>query len=341
VKHLFFGRAMVLAMVVFSSAVAASPHILFATQEEGQAALSARDDFVARLSPFDRAARLKTNRDVSEQEYLAFVRASVMAWNDEAEKTRVAKAASQVEKDFSDLGIPLPDARLVRTNGKEEGGAAYTRGNVVVLSTYVLHDPKQDLVETISHELFHIISRHDVALRNKLYESIGFKQCAEFSFPATLASQRITDPDAPRNDHCILLKYRGKPVWATPVLYADRKRYDLKKGGAFFDYLQFKLALADTSGKAGSEPPVSANAGSRFIDVDQVSGFYEQVGKNTDYIIHPEEILAENFAFLVIKKKDLPTPAIPAEIRRIFEAQESHGKSRSIVQPIVGIALQQ
>src|SRR4029079_1614722 len=129
-----------------------------------------------------------------------------------------------------DLGIPLPDAHLVRTTGKEEGGAAYPRGNLIALSMHVLNDPKQNLVELISHELFHIISRHDPALRNQLYKAIGFEECAEYSFPAKLASRRITEPDAPRNDHCIHLRYRGESVWATPVLFADRARYDLKKG---------------------------------------------------------------------------------------------------------------
>jgi hypothetical protein len=338
VQHPFLTRVTTLCLLALSNAVVAGSPLSFATQAEGQTALSSRDEFVARLSPFDRAARLKTHRDVSEQEYLSFVRASVTAWSDEAEKKRVAQAASQVERDFSDLGIPLPDARLVRTTGKEEGGAAYTRGNVIVLPTYVLNDPKQDLVEIISHELFHIISRHDVVLRNKLYKSIGFAECAEYSFPVALASRRITDPDAPRNDHCILLNYRGKPVWATPVLYADRERYDLKKGGAFFDYLQFKLALADNSGKNASGPPTAVNAGARLINVDQVSGFYEQVGKNTDYIIHPEEILAENFAFLITGKKGLPSPKIPAEILRIFKAQESARDYTPAAQPPAGTA---
>jgi hypothetical protein len=319
-KQPFFIRVAAILLLVLPGIAAAEAHLAFATLEQGQAALSARDDFVARLSPFDRAARLKTDRDVSEQEYLSFVRASVLAWQDDGEKRRVAQAMSEVEKDFSDLGIALPDVRIVRTSGKEEGGAAYTRGKIIVLSTYVLDDRKQDLTEVISHELFHIISRNDVALRDALYRSIGFERCAEFSLPPALLPRRITNPDAPRNDHCIRVDYHGKPVWATPVLYADRDRYDVKKGGAFFDYLQFKLALTDSSGPTDSGPPVTANAGSRLVDVGDVRGFYEQVGKNTDYIIHPEEILAENFAFLVTKKKDLPSPKIPAAMLKIFKA---------------------
>jgi hypothetical protein len=318
-NHSFFACVAGILLCASSATVVASSHLSFATQDEGRAALSKRDEFVERLSPFDRAARLKTGRDVSEQEYLANVRASVMAWSDD-EKKRVAIAASQVEKDFAEQGIALPEAHLVRTDGREEGGTAYTRGNVVVLTPDILNDHKQDLVETIAHELFHIISRNDVSLRNKLYKSIGFEPCAEYAFPAALARRKITDPDAPRNDHCILVKYQGKQVWATPILYADRDRYDKKKGGVFFDYLQFKLALADDSGKPQLAPPASVNAGTRLVDVGKVTGFFEQIGKNTEYIIHPEEILADNFSYLVTKKKGLASPQIQVEMARIFKA---------------------
>ena len=41
-----------------SASIAAANGAIFATPEQGRAALTQRDDFVARLSPFDRAARL-------------------------------------------------------------------------------------------------------------------------------------------------------------------------------------------------------------------------------------------------------------------------------------------
>ena len=31
----------------------------------------------------------------------------------------------------------------------------------------------------------------------------------------------------------------------------------------------------------------------KLVKVEQVTGFFEQVGRNTEYIIHPEEILAD------------------------------------------------
>ena len=44
----------------------------------------------------------------------------------------------------------------------------------------------------------------------------------------------------------------------------------------------------------------------------------EQVGNNTDYIIHPEEILADNFALLVLGEHNMPSPEIPQKMREIL-----------------------
>ena len=52
---------------------------------------------------------------------------------------------------------------------------------------------------------------------------------------------------------------------------------------------------------------------------EELSGFFEQVGRNTEYIIHPEEILAENFALLILGKQNLPSPEIVEKMRRVLE----------------------
>ena len=53
--------------------------------------------------------------------------------------------------------------------------------------------------------------------------------------------------------------------------------------------------------------------------MQQASGFFAQVGKNTRYIIHPEEILADNFALLVLRKRNLPSPAIIKKLKEILK----------------------
>ena len=47
-------------------------------------------------------------------------------------------------------------------------------------------------------------------------------------------------------------------------------------------------------------------------------GFYDKIGLNTKYIIHPEEILADNFVILVQGKTDIPSPEIIESMRNIL-----------------------
>ncbi len=47
----------------------------------------------------------------------------------------------------------------------------------------------------------------------------------------------------------------------------------------------------------------------------EVDGFFEQIGNNTNYILHPEETLANNFVFLITEKKNLANPEIPENIK--------------------------
>jgi hypothetical protein len=52
---------------------------------------------------------------------------------------------------------------------------------------------------------------------------------------------------------------------------------------------------------------------------EEVSRFFEQVGRNTNYVIHPEEILADNFALLVLDEHNVPSPEILEKTQRILE----------------------
>ena len=47
--------------------------VRFASVRKGAEILGRKDDFIQRLSPFDRAARMKTDRSISGGEFLKFV----------------------------------------------------------------------------------------------------------------------------------------------------------------------------------------------------------------------------------------------------------------------------
>lgn len=282
--------------------------VRFASASEGAEILGRKDDFIQRLSPFDRAARMKTDRSVSEEEFLKFVRGSVLTWN-ESEKARIEEAIAAIRPALDKLPLSLPKTiTLVKTTGAEEGGAFYTRDSAIMMPEK--ETDKADVLllrRTIAHELFHILSRNNPALREKLYESIGFAKCDEVEFPSDLKSRKITNPDAPRNDHAIRVRVAGQEVSAVPILFSTAPKYDVSRGGEFFNYLELKFLLTPTS----SAQPALAS-------VEDASGFFEQVGRNTNYVIHPEEILADNFAMLILDEHNVPSPEILEKMRLIL-----------------------
>lgn len=296
----------------------------FASQSEGRQILTVKDEFIQRLSPFDRSARMKTEKAVSEDELLAFIGRSVAEWTkDETQTVQAAiEALPQLLRDLR-LSLP-PTVQLVKTTGTEEGNAAYTRASAIVLPKIELSKGQKDIQKLICHELFHILSRQNPELREKLYGIIGFAKCHEIELPPELERRKITNPDAPRNDHFIRLTIDGHESLAVPILLSSVETYDVKRGGEFFAYLQFQFLLVEKDGRSGNLKPVTEGSSPKLVGMERVSGFMEQVGRNTDYIIHPEEILADNFALLVLGEHNVPSPEIPQRMKEVLMRKTNH-----------------
>jgi hypothetical protein len=303
-------RQAMLAMFVFAVRALTGQSIDFATVAKGRELLTTRDDFVTRMSPFDRAARMKTDQDVTEDGYLRFVAANVREWAPD-ERAAVEGVWAELKPKLDEMRLPFPKTILfVKTTGAEEGDAEYTRGAGIVLPESLFTakglamEKGAGLRGIIAHELFHVLSRNAPELRDRLYAVIGFQPCGEIVFPEALAARKITNPDAPKNDRCIQVRNGAETVWAVPILYSKTERYDMAKGGLFFEYLKLSfLVVEGRSGKYDATHPV-------LLDVDQLQGFFEQVGRNTEYIIHPEEILADNFRLLLTGRSDVKSPEI-------------------------------
>ena len=140
--------------------------VRFASVEEGAEILGRKDEFIQRLSAFDRAARMKTDRSISEDEFLKFVKGSVLAWN-KSEKAKIEEAIASIRPALDALPLSLPKiVNLVKTSGAEEGQAFYTRDTAIVMPQKETDKADSGLLKkTIAHELFHILSRGNPALR--------------------------------------------------------------------------------------------------------------------------------------------------------------------------------
>lgn len=297
--------------------------VIFASVEAGRTVLMRHDDFVSALSPFDRAARMKTNRAVSEKEYLQFVGGNVMPWLPE-ETNKITGVFQSVEKKVVPWHLPFPPTiLLVKTSGREEGDASYTRQNAVILCQRDIRSGKSKLRNLITHELFHILSRSNPSWREKLYHVIGFNPIGTVRLPDDIRERKITDPDGVQYNWLINVTNQGQALPVIPILFSSSLHYDPEQGGEFFNYLTFKLLAVTNNGTQWG--PKMRNGQPQLLDPSGVQGFFEQIGNNTGYIIHPDEILAENFVLLINGATNLPTPRIVADMKKVFVEQNLVG----------------
>lgn len=287
-------------------------NVTFATVKEGRRILTTQDEYIKRLSLFERSLRMKTIQEISEKEFLEFISRNVLQW-DEDEKQKVQSALTFVYSRLEKLSLAFPkEIFIIKTTGEEEGNAAYTRSNAIILPKKVLQKSPKQLQRLISHELFHVFSRQNPKIRRDLYKTIGFEKCAETQLPDQLKSRKITNPDAPINDSCIRVEVENEALWVVPILFSTTEKDDLERGGEFLKHLQVKFLVV-------TKNQITYDVSNpKLLDINQLSGFFEQVGKNTEYVIHPEEILADNFVFLILEEKNVSSPNILKKMRKVF-----------------------
>jgi hypothetical protein len=283
--------------------------VSFATVGEGQAFLTTQDDYLDALSPYDRSLNTGTVGDAPLADVLQSLSDSVRAW-EQADADRLLEICNRVADKMQGYAIPLPsEVLLVSTEGGIE--LPYTRGNGVVFPRSILEQQPDFMMERIFiHEVFHLMTRHDPALRDELYEIIGFYPVPELAFPSELAELRVTNPDSPILAHAIdiQLDAGGPPTPMIPITYATEP-YAEDHGGNPLGHAALRLVGVDTAG--GQSIPLE---GPLLVDPYSAPGFFESIGMNTMYIIHPEETLADNFVFLMLDQTGLPNPEIIEEL---------------------------
>jgi|AraplaMF_Col_mMF_1032025.scaffolds.fasta_scaffold00019_130 hypothetical protein len=286
----------------------------FADQREGAAFLGTADAYTGQMSALDRATRLKTDRDVSTEDYLRFAAGAALNWTAEEREALQADIAGLIPA-LTDLHVPAPRRiLLIKTSGAEEGHAAYTRGDAIMIPTIMADGDKDDLKWILAHEIFHIVSRQNPALREPLYAAIDFVKVDPFPLPPDIAAHLVTNPDAQGNDHFVRVTVDDQEVCGAPILTFRTDRYDPQQSGDFLGYIKESFLISQRIAERKDGVPVDL----RVTASNRVWGLERRVGENTVYTIHPEEILAENFALLLTKRKQPRSPEILDKISAVF-----------------------
>ena len=92
----------------------------------------------------------------------------------------------------------------------------------------------------------------------------------------------------------------GASFQAIPIITSNSFDYDPARP-AFFSYIEFNLFPIKRL-EAGGYEVISQSNGNSPLQLPEQSEFFRQIRDNTQYIIHPDEILADNFTFLALSK---------------------------------------
>lgn len=277
----------------------------FASEREGREVLGADDDWVAATGEFHRRAMLGVTSPVSREKLRAFSADTVLPWT-AALQARWTRAMTVLAPRLRELGVALPpEVLLINSNGRDSANAPYTRRHAVVMPAQGVPEDGDMDAFVLAHELFHVVSRRSSALATRLYALIGFEPCAPLEWPEEWLPLRIANPDAPHDRHLMRTTLRGRALSLMPVLVM--RRAELQPGETFFDVLDVRLL--EVSAGASKTTAVRRDGQPVWHAPADVPDYLARLGGNTEYIFHPEETVADNFALLVTRRP-VPNPGL-------------------------------
>ena len=283
----------------------------FASQEEGKRLRLANTSYFNSLSQNDLDWKtLSIGHTLAEHKAIAAEQ--IMDFTDE-EKQAMTWIMHDIEARCAELGIRLPckdEIIFIKSAMADEGGAgAYTQKNEMYINGWTIEslasayrqDPTFSTAEreyafnfareSVTHEIFHIITHRDVQFRQLMYSLIGFTAMDhEVEFGPTVRQLLLHHPDVERYDNYAEFTIGGQKrrcilIAAYPSSYADAVA--VNPDADFFYDAQMVLVPLD-------EPDT-------MIPIEEATDYYDIMGRNLDYdyVDAAEENLATNFSYLI------------------------------------------
>jgi len=205
--------------------------------------------------------------------------------------------ALRLSKPFTHI-YPLPDTiRLGVIKGELYGPSVfYTREyGIYVPAPMIRSENKEILTRVLIHELFHIQSRRHPNLQEQLYKQLGFVKLKHpIVFPEGFLAQTLLNPDGTDWDYYIPLDLNQQQVLAFPLIVSSQRHFQSNSPN-FFSYLKFQLYPLK---EMGTTYYLEYSDSFDGLDEQWMPIFFEKITQNTNYIIHPDELMADNFILL-------------------------------------------
>ena len=227
-------------------------------------------------------------------EYLAFAKDQMLDFTDE-DKASVTRAMTRIEERMKDQGYILPKLDpivFVKSTMEEELGAdGVTHGTQIYLSEDELDFANEawdlaseSFTELVAHEIFHCITRSSPKFRSDVYKIIHFTvQDQEYELPPCVREYFISNPDVEHHN-----------AWAPFIIHGQEtncftafitSRHFENEGETFFD--------------TGITALIPTDGSDVYYTESDAENFWDIFGRNTTYVIDPEECMADNFSLLI------------------------------------------
>ncbi len=264
------------------------------------------DHYFDQVSALDMSLQLRrayppeTSRQAILSDYFNLLKSDVADFTPK-EKTLTAEVFGAAFDACNSLGSNLlpKEINIVKSKGLPYGdGVFYTRDNTIVIPSNELKTAnKAELIKTMLHELGHIYTRTHVAKKAALYAVLGFKKLenTHLLMNDSLYQRLLLNPDGVNFTWVTALTMAdGKNVMAIPLIYSNEYQFTSKKK-SYMDYLSWNYFEARNTVR-GVELLTNNRLQTTLQTKDLPGLFKEKL--NTDYVIHPDEIFADNFALL-------------------------------------------
>ena len=272
------------------------------------------NDFFSRLTSLDMCIQMKgdckddESRSSILSRYKKYIQEDVTNFSDEEIQWLAGCWAEAVNLcNGLNKNILPPNVNLIKSKGTYYGGDAfYTREDCIVIPSERIEVRNYDaMLSVILHEIFHLYSRANPVKQAALYKILGFESIGDSKdliIDSPLKERILGNPDGPNFAYAIDLTSSTGPKKCIPIISSTLPKY-VEAKGAFFDYLYFDLYEVKQEAN-GKWKVISDPTGNAAVPDDAMPSFFEQIKYNTQYIIHPDEVLADNFMILALSKKD-------------------------------------
>lgn len=304
----------------------AAPSYVFLSKKDGELKITTDDKegFFEKIGILDMRLQMGIDNDLDslivKDQYISHLKKSVLKFKPEEKSVVSSTLDSCLNMIYARFPkLDLPQIELIKIDPNHYGPSVYyTRENAIIIPANELTNAHIGSLQAVMlHEISHILFRYNDDLKTQAYGLIGFKKKnKKIIYPPALKNRMLLNPDGLDNRFYIDLSLKEKEMKVVPIIISSKKAYSEAISG-FMSYIKFDLY--GMKEEDGHFRVLSNKNGISQLGVEYMRPFFDQIKENTQYIIHPDEIIADNFMMLLIGDRDRTLENFSDEGQKLLE----------------------